>query len=358
MNIWESDMEQIWWEKVPNAALFVRKLVDSLLEEKSLILHTSVPLPWRGYFVRSVRDEVQQQCAGKSFENIAATKDPGKYLLEHYCKWEKRADYRPAISPAKFLSISDDIVLHQRIFWVQPETREEFEAWTQFIAEYVRYRGKDKEAAAFVLEWRDEQTVPIQKGLTVLDFSKEVGEYDYFAFCVLAASSVHKSRLIQSYLTELATGIAEDDVELCGVCLDVSQKLMENPYDTIREIADTQYRSDGMDFVFEKTRTEVKRMVWLAQLKAVYPVLEQYRENFVERHREEIARNLPLKTSLGETYDSPEEVELGALKMMANTNMLILAPEEYNRLRLYRDARNRLAHLDPLYYEEIRELEN
>ena len=91
----------------------------------------------------------------------------------------------------------------------------------------------------------------------------------------------------------------------------------------------------------------MNHLIWLAQIKTVYPVLEEYREDFVQRHSSAIARHLPITSSYGETYDDPNDVELGTLKYMADNGMLYLSAKEYESLKTNKDARNKLSRLAP-----------
>ncbi len=50
-------MEQIWWERVPNALLFTSEIVDRLLGEKSIILQCPGDFPWYSYMVRNIRKQ-------------------------------------------------------------------------------------------------------------------------------------------------------------------------------------------------------------------------------------------------------------------------------------------------------------
>ena len=84
--------------------------------------------------------------------------------------------------------------------------------------------------------------------------------------------------------------------------------------------------------------------------------LEEFREDFVRRYSEDISNQLPITSSYGEIYDNPKDVELGTLKFMADERRLFLSSPEYERLRIFKEARNNLSHLAVLSINEIREL--
>lgn len=74
------------------------------------------------------------------------------------------------------------------------------------------------------------------------------------------------------------------------------------------------------------------------------------------KNAERIEQMLPITSAYGEIYETPSDVELGALKFMADKGRLYLKQKEHDRLTLYKNARNKLSHLIPLTLEEIKGL--
>lgn len=350
-------MEQIWWEKVPNAVAFISDIVENLLNEKSIVLSCSGDLPWYSCMVRMVKEAVKQQNSSKRFEGVSDIQNPGAYLLKEFCKPEKRAEYRPSKSYAKFFADSDDIVLHDRYLWIKVSSKVQLNIWTDFISEYIKERGKNKETAVFILEWNGSRNLQAKKGIKICSFDEYVSEYDRIVFCTLASSSARERSFVKNYLTELAANVAGNDIELCAALLEIYRDFLKDPYVAVCKVVHDQVRSDGSDFKFDKDKDAVNHMIWLAQIKTVFPVLEEYREDFVQRYASAIAKHLPITSSYGETYEDPSDVELGTLKYMADNGMLYLPSKEYESLRINKDARNKLSHLTPLSLEEVKKLE-
>lgn len=350
-------MEQIWWERVPNALAFTSDIIESLVSEKSMILNCPGGLPWHFYMSEFIRESVKQRNSSKRFESVPDISDPGEYLLREFCKPEKRADYRPTKTYAKFFAESDDIVLHERYLWVKINSKEQLERWSEFVSEYVRERGKNVDTAVFILEWTGGGNIRAKKSVKVFSFDDYVSEYDRVVFCTLAASSVKERPFIKNYLTELAAIIVDQDIELCAACLENYERFLEDPYAAIEKVVSDKTRSNGNGFSFGKKKTDVEHLTWLAQIKTVYPALEEYREDFVQRYHSAIQRQLPITSSYGEVYSNPRDVELGTLKYMADSGGLNLSLKEHERLKVNKDARNKLSHLTPLSLEEIKKLE-
>lgn len=349
-------MNHIWWERVPNALSFISDVTNSLIEEKSVILQYTDALPWRDTFVASVQNSVQQSNSSKRFDNIRGVEDPGIFLLDTNCKREKRTQYRPTKSYACFFAESDDIVLHERYFWVIIETKKQLEVWSTFVSDYVKARDRNKEKAVFILEWHGENQVSRRKGILFYSYDNYIGSYDSIVFSTLASSSIKQALFINQYLAALSAAVTGRDIELCAACLAKYEDFLHCPYDVVSNLVSSSRRSDESSYAFSKTRDEVKHCIWLAQIKTVYPVIEEFRKAFVSRYQNSIQSKLPISTLYGEQYTEPSDVELGTLVYMTNTADLQIPPEDYDKLIAFRDARNRLSHLDTLDFDQLQKL--
>lgn len=349
-------MDRVWWGRVPNAIAFVQDVTERLLAEKSVLLQSEQSIPWYESMVEQIKESVMQQNSSKRFEVIRYTDDPGLFLLNEFCKAEKRAAYRPTKSFARFLAESDDIVLHSRYFWVYPDSAEDLDKWSAFVSEYIKERGKNKDTAVFILEWHGERIKVSRKGIRSISFDDYINEYDRMVFSMIASSSVKEALVIKNYLAELASNIAGNDIELLASCLRKHKRFLHDPYEVIREITDNEYRSNGLVYHYIGTIEDIEQCIWKAQIKTIYPLIEQFRGSFVDKHAAAISKELPISSAYGETYDDPKDVELGTLVFMADNGKLPLKSTDYFRMKKFKDARNRLSHLNVLNIDEIRDL--
>ena len=348
-------MQNIWWKQVTNAVNFVSDVKESLLEEKSILLKYSSGMPWRNQLVDEIMDTVKLQNSDKKFITVPNIEDPGKYLLKEFCKPEKRAEYRPSKGFARFFAESDDIVLHDRYLWIIVSTLDELNKWMTFISDYIKERGKKKKTA-FILEWCGEDTISAKRGIKLYSFDDYINEYDRMVFTMLAASSIKEHSFMKRYLAELVVNVAGNDIELAAECIKNHKAFLKNPAQFITATCKEQLRSNGEPFSYSKDATEVEHLIWLAQIKTVYPYLEEYRENFVQKYHHVITKQLPIQASYGEIYNDPKDVELGTLMYMVGLGYIMLKQTEYERLKRYKDARNSLSHLTALSVEEVRAL--
>lgn len=349
-------METIWWNQVTNAVKYVTNIKQSLLEEKSILLRYASGMPWRDQLVNSVIEAVKLHNGDKKFVKVSNVDDLGKYLLKEFCKPEKRTEFRPSKGYAKFFAESDDIVLHDRYLWVKIDSLKNLEDWLNFVSDYIKERGKKASNAVFILEWSGEASTSVKKGIKVYSFDDYIGEYDRIVFAVLASSSIKDRPFINTYLSELVANVAGNDIELAAECINHYKSFLENPLAFMRMTSDEKIRSDGEQFCYSKDADEVAHLIWLSQIKTIYPYLEEYREDFVQRHYNAIAKQLPIQASYGETYDDPKDVELGTLMYMAGSGIISLNTAEYKKLKKYKEARNKLSHLTSLSIREIKDL--
>lgn len=345
--------DQIWWKQVPNVRLFTETLLDNLLAEKSVLLYDTQLLPWRPSFETQITQELKLRDFIKTVEKLSGIDEPGAYILNHYCKTEKRTQYRPSRSYAAFLAENDDIVLHERYLWVVISSVEQLQAWTDFVSEYVRIRGRKNISAVFILEWAGKISLLRKKGIVPLTLENYISEYDWHVFATMMASAVDTSSFMKAYLAELAVELTQGDAELCAQCILRHGAFLQEPYAVLDELTRTALRSDGSAFLPVKTQTEVSRCIWQAQIRTLYPMLEEYRERFVRKYIDVLRAKCPIESPFGEVYNEPVDVELGTLVYMAGCKSLQLSLEEFTILKAFRDARNKLSHLGILNFCEI-----
>ena len=350
-------MDRIWWERVPNALAFAEAIINCVVDEKSVLIQHHDSLPWQDTFKHTVVNRVKQQNASKTFVTISNEATPGVYLLNECCKAEVRAQYRPSKSYASFLAETNDLVLHNRYFWVNIQNTEELEAWVKFVSEYVRVRNKKAEPAVFILDWKGKPITTKKKGVMQFSFDNYIGDYDRNVFAMLASSEIKEKSFIKSYLAELVSNVVGNDIELYAECVHRYREFLCSPYETAVDCADNSCKYDGSAFLFQKSPDQVEHDIWLTQIKTVYPVLETFRGQFSQKHRVAIQKLLPFSSSYGEVYRDPNDVELGTLVFMADKGSLVLSKNEYDRLYMFKEARNKLSHLGYLSFAEIQLLD-
>jgi len=324
-------------------------IVKTAVEGRSIMLSLPDDVPWRNTLLELVEEQLKLENPKNAFECIRCPEEEaGIFLLNQYCREERRATYRYGMTYAAFLGKCEDIVLNDRYIWVYDIPNNKYAEWLNFILDYNRNVTK-KTPAIFILEIKDRNFANKDfKGIRKISFDQNIGAYDKFAFCILAATDHTCREYMRPYLAELVSSICREDIELCAECVNEGNLFLENPVEVINQITSAKYRSDGEPYSFSQTDEEIKKQIWETQLKNVFPVIEKYRSYFITKYRKAIMEALPIMNSSGESVTNPEDVEIGTLVYMAGNGKMILSSKEYEELGHFREARNRLAHLNIL----------
>lgn len=147
--------------------------------------------------------------------------------------------------------------------------------------------------------------------------------------------------------------MVENDIELSAECVANYKDVLGSPMEAIRNIADSCERSDGTPFRFDKTASEIDHAVWRAQIRVIYPLIEEYRERFIEQHSREMREYLPIEDAFKEEINDPEDVEIGMLLNMSFNGMVQLDTPKYEELKLFKKSRDKLSHLNCLTMDEV-----
>lgn len=342
-------MDKLWWKHITKAHKFLEDIVMSAVEERSIILSLPENVPWRNTLLELVEDQLKLENPKNAFERMQCPQEEvGLYFLNKYCTKERRATYRYGMTYAAFLGKCEDTVLNDRYIWVYDIPKNKYEEWLGFIAEYNK-NVKEKTPAIFILETHDEHFAnKAKKGIRKILFDQNIGAYDKFAFCALAATSKACKEYMRPYLAELVSCICNEDIELCAECVDAGNRFLDDPKAVIDHVISTKCRSDGDRYTFSKTSDEIEKLIWETQLKNVFPIIEKYRSYFIKKYRKYITEALPITNSYGESVMNPEDVEIGTLVYMVGNGTISISTKEYEELDKFREARNRLAHLDVL----------
>lgn len=273
--------------------------------------------------------------------------NPGQFLLERYCKEEIRARYRYGASYAEFLGECQETVLNDRYIWIADIPAAKAGEWIEFVAQYTK-SVKGKTPAIFVLEVHDDIAASKpKKGIRSIVFNQNIGVYDKYAFCILSSTGTACKEYLRPYLAEIVSSIC-DDVELCAECVANGTEFLKMPYEVVQKLVKEAHRSNGGQYCFTKSKDEVEGLVWEAQLKYIFPLVESYRKYFISQYNDAIKAALPAGNGYGEAVNTPEEAEIGTLFYLVQKGAVRISAEEYSELEYYRNVRNRLAHMKPL----------
>ena len=278
-------MDQIWWNHIIKAHAFLENIVKEAAGGHSLLLTLPDSVPWKSTFLDLIREQLLMENPKNKLEVIECPEEePGEFILQKYCKRETRAKYRYGVSYAQFLGKCQETVLNDRYVWVSDIPDEKVTKWLDFVSEYQK-NVQDKTPGIFILEvHNDAMNRKSKKGIRSLGFEQNIGAYDKYAFCALASSETNCKEFLRPYLAEAVASVCGDDVELCAVCVAKGMEFLNAPYETIQKVTEDLVRSDGERYCFSKSQEEVDTLLWEAQLKYVFPLVENYRRYFVKKY--------------------------------------------------------------------------
>ena len=347
-------MNNIWWRYITKASLFAQKIVDCLMMEQSAALYLPRYVPWYDTLYSIVEEDVINNGLQREIKIIDDCDDePGRILMDLFCKKEIRAQYRIGKSYATFLG-QQASTLNSAIVWVRELTANRLAQWQKFISEYRRSVSKESNCAVFVLEIRSDSVQQIPGGFAAISFESTISAYDKYTFCALGIASSGHNTGTMAYLAELISNVCTNDIELCAACIRHGIQFAKNPSECLKLIESTENHSDGTPFDVADVIKELDYHIWESQIRMIYPMIEKYRSDFVNQHRRDIQKALPIENDFGERIETPEDAEIGLLYSLTVRGAIqMINNDEYSILRHYKEARNSLAHIKPLGYDEI-----
>ncbi len=111
---------------------------------------------------------------------------------------------------------------------------------------------------------------------------------------------------------------------------------------------------------------EIRHRIWVAQVKALYPVIELERNEMLNKYKKDIEavlNSIPIK-QFNRLLTKVEDVELGTLVYMLSSSVdssgykLLYMPDDKDRERIFflHDCRNQIAHTKICSPEQIQRL--
>lgn len=331
----------IWWGQIGNSLRLLSEVAEHLQECRSAVLRLPERMPWRSAFYEAVDIRRSAFSGGRSMKRLAwrSGGDPGEFVLAQLCSAGVRADYWPGQPCADYLGGREDLLLNDYYVWITGVgTKTDLGKWTEFLTRYDRASAHLAKRAVFVVEYSG----PAMESGGTDQIVCSVEDHDCRVFCLEAAAAL-KNAGLREYQAELALRIGGGDPELCWALLRTGEDLLTDPVRAATRITSDSLASDGRRY---RTMTEqqIISAAWKAAVVLFFPVLEQWRMDFVTRHQQELRRHLPITNSNGEQVTDPADLEIGALYFIGSKPGSCFGAEEKAKIDLCRHTRNLLAH--------------
>lgn len=345
-------LEEIWWKRLTNPSNFAEDIISSVLEGKSVFVLYEKNIAWKEELIQDIVENIEKDSPNMktNFRIPESYAEPSEYIMAKYCSDEERNHYWPSAenTVAKFLAKSAKAALNKSNVILDISSCREPEKWVDFAEEYNSCFDEYDEHGTFVFFIKDtEQRVREyirEKGCQseCLSYDESIHDFDTLMLCMTILSEQNCSIQQKQYIAETAAALAEDDVETAGRLAEYKGSLPVNTLNITKKI----FREHGISC--EDIETRVKKALWKAQVKVLFPIIEQFRSRFISENLD-IFKNRSL--SIYKTH-SVFELEIGQLYHFCYSNH-VLTGRELKVLEKVRNARNSLAHLDIVPYSDV-----
>lgn len=343
----------IWWGQIGNSLRLLTKVTNNLRDCQSAVLQVPKKLPWRHDFYEAI--DIRRSAFSGERRLVRLTwedgMDPGEFVLDELCSNRVRADYWPGQTYAEYLGSKSELLMNDYYVWVAGiHNKEDISKWGEFLTQYHHVAKQLETSAVFILEY-DGANADL---LGVEKIVCSVESYDCRVFCLEAAATLNNSDL-RAYQAELALCIGGNNPDLISALLERGNKLLLDPVATATDVMTSGYSSNGNPFIVEPEQI-ISSAAWKAAIGLLFPIVEQYRLDFISTHERTLARHLPISNSNGDRITDPYDLEIGAIQYIVGSAQKEFTPVEVENIRLCRKTRNLLAHNKPVPYADVKKI--
>ena len=274
-----------------------------------------------------------------------------------------------ALRAASMSELADTAAFQGRLIWLDKIARRDWSRWSGALLAYAEAcRNVDLlSRTIFVVMLTGEAVTdesPEEAALVRRDFRGVVDSLDLFVFALWNAPASIHDREHRAMFAQTVAQLAQWDYFLADLLLSLSLEEALYPTNTLREYArnqgwtaDTPWRwelgtVDGQDeqpvvhsalLAVSGDSRQVRQRVWAAQAGVLLPLIEERRVQLIPYCRRYL--KLPVEIE-GQWVNDPLDIEVGQLaRHLERTETPPMVRKQVRRLR---DARNMLAHMEPL----------
>lgn len=174
--------------------------------------------------------------------------------------------------------------------------------------------------------------------------------YDMQLFASMLCDREPVCAEVRMYEAQLAARIAQIDAEMCIRLLECDAK--RNPGDALRMLAVSMPQAAA--YLSDEAKLTV--VLWEAQIHILFPFLEQERRRLILKYAAVLKRVLPIQDDFGNALTQPQDMEMRHMVYLRAEIYPGMEPADRERLSLYHDTRNQLAHLKVLSWGVIAQI--
>lgn len=348
-----------FWE-LPGPRSFVDEIFDHLSDGNSLVLR--LPAFGPADVARVVRERVGHY---HSWADVQARAELAPEVLltqEFACSDEDRA--APSVK-----HLVESVIPRGMVVWVEGIDAESWDSWCRFIERFadVARNQSSSDRPVLVLCVSGEAALRLpgpEIALACMDWRGRVSEFDMLLYAAHGLRKRDMPRRMQRVVAHLIAQVALWDRDAADRLLDERTEQILDPAPVLRALAaDRGWTSvtqrnwatgtlddvEGRESVhsalvaLDGRSDEIAQRLWAAQAAVILPALEKQRREILAVTRPHL--RVPFNTDAGR-IDRVEDLEIGHIWYQLRERKL--DQRLLRRVERIRDARNCLAHLEPL----------
>ena len=344
---------RIWWNRITNPAQFIEEVSDEVMSSESVILRVPEKLPWEDEFLETLQTGLERYAVRSvNIHDARGIDSPGEYLLNKYfSEAERNKCWMPTYHTFEnFMAQNSETVMNQRYICIHNIEPDKIQDWINSVNTYLSCINDEKdERAIFILIINKSGDIDTG-GLKEYRYSDYVTDFDCLLLCQTILSSRKFTTIQTEYIAYLAFNIAGSDYELAGQFAGYGIELARHPYRT----AEVVYNEKNIKVT--NLKDKINSALWNTQIKTIFPKMETERRAIVEKYRSELKKALPIRSATGEKIENPLELEIGQILLLVKKRN-IANWKDYNMLKIMKEARNALAHLEAVTFTELEDME-
>ncbi len=339
-----------WWNKINSSSRIITDILESVKHRNSVIVNI-FGAPFSEEFAEITQNSLRMADPENSLELIddsEDTTDVEELLFRKYCPDDAAMAYFPTLNntKAKFVAHCKQFRLNSSTAWVSLTDEKRAGEWIDFIREYSLNCDLLRHAV-FVLQINSGSLQPVRlKKITFVSAKDYITAYDYYVYYMLETAELYScSTLKKQYIAELLASFCADDVATADIMLNRREEILERPIELYNECS-------GQN----NPQAELQSRLWRAQMKVLFPAIEDFRYYIVRKYYDQIQKALPFETVYKFEISEAFELDLGNILAMNNAGCISLRQNDVEKIHDYKSIRDDLAHMRPSAFCNIEKL--
>ncbi len=340
----ENTIGTFWWDHMPTASRILREAQDTLCSGRSVVLRSPGTIPWESLLVERLTAPLGERLGVQKLKELDVSDDtlsPGARLLETFAEEDQKDGYWPSEPEERYMAQHPEISLSRAIVIVRGIRGKACEAWLKTVTSYLAAAGERH--GVFALLMQDTQSRDLRKDMgRYLDLGRDLSEQDTLMVCQAVLTEQNIRGAMANYITELAAALAAYAPEPAAALASEGTALAHDPLGTAAAI-------------LRKDTARQREAVWRAQIRTVYPILEEQRQRYLQKYGHRFPKDLSIPNGYGGYITEPKELEIVHIWFLCQSRGLA-DKADIDQLARMRKARNDLSHLDPIPWKSLEAL--